>query len=515
MATSGSRIAKNTLALYFRMLLTTGVSLYTSRIVLDALGTSDFGLFAVVGGVVTLMGFLNAATISSTQRFLNFEKGARDTDRQRRVFGTSLLIHILLAGVILLVSETVGMWFLTNKLNVTPGREEAAVWVFQCALLGFLVNTIFSPYNAAIISNERMTAFAYTSLLDAVLRLGVAFALLSYGADKLKLYAVLMLSVSAVLALVYFIYARRNFPECRTKPLKDVAVFREMLSFSSWSVLSNLSVVLRIQGVAILINLFFGVVVNAALGIATQVNTALQSFSAGFTQALNPQIVTNYAAGDIRAMHTLIFNGCRLSFFLVLLFSLPAILETEAILNLWLKDVPQYTTTFVRLMLLQSLIDSFASVLATSQGATGRIKHYHITLSAIGLLNLPISYMLLKMGAMPYMVLMVSTGFAVVIGVLRLVFLRKSIKLPLRLFSRQVVLPCGLATALALVGPLLMKSSMPSSLLISLLVMAASGLSVIVAVALVGVTSAERRRIKDMVVSRLGRRSDMQDGVNR
>lgn len=505
MNSGNGRIARNTLALYFRTVLTVLVSLYTSRIVLNALGTSDFGLYSLVGGIVILMGFINAGLVSSTQRFLNFEKGMRDSAGLGKVFGASLFIHVLMAGVVLLIAETLGLWLLNTQLNIEAERIDAANWVYQCAVASFLVTMLASPYIAAIIANERMTAFAYTGLLDAGLKLAAAWLLLIVGGDKLETYGLLTLTVSVSLALVYILYARRNFPECRFGPNKDDTAFRQMLSFLSWSLVSNLSVILRIQGANIIVNLFFGTLVNAALSIAVQVNTAIQSFSANFIQALNPQIVKNYAVGEMEQMHMLVLNGCRLSFFLILLFALPMLIETEAILHLWLNIVPEHTTAFVRLILIQSLVESFAGVLGTAQGATGNVKRYHLTLSAIGLMNLPVSYLLLEAGFPPYAVIIVAIVFSSIIGATRVLFLRKSIALSARAFLSRVVVRCAGAALLAPAAPLAMRYFMQDTLLNSLAVCTVAGLSVIVAVALVGVSGNERRMIIGLASSRLRR----------
>lgn len=503
MGSSNARIAKNTLALYFRMILTLVVSLYTSRLVLGALGASDFGLYSLVGGVVALMGFLNATMVSSTQRFLNFEKGARDSDKVKRVFATSLFIHILLSGVILILAETGGLWLLNGQLNIEPDRMEAANWVYQCAVASFLISTVTSPYTAAIIANERMTAFAYMSLLQVGLRLAAVYILLAVDRDKLIAYAILNLVASIAVSGAFVAYSLRYFPECRATPRRDKTIFSHMLSFSTWSVISNLSIVLRIQGVNIVLNLFFGTLVNAAMGIAIQVNTAIQSFSGNFIQALNPQIVKNYASGDLDQMRKLVLNGCRLSFYLILLFSLPALMETEAILHLWLKNVPEHTEDFVRLILVQSLVESFAGVLATAQGATGNVRRYHLTLSTIGLMNVPLSYLMMKAGFMPYIVLVVAIVLSAMIGVGRVLFLRKSIGLPVRMFFSTVVARCSSVIALALLLPLAMQTLIPPTLPITILICVVSAMSVIAAVAAVGISRDERQAIAVMISGRL------------
>ncbi|MFA7439777.1 MAG: lipopolysaccharide biosynthesis protein [Sphingomonadaceae bacterium] len=503
--TGNARIARNTLALYFRSILTMVVALYTSRIVLNELGASDYGLYSLVGGVLALMSFFNTSMASSTQRFLNFEKGKRNTARLRGVFGTSLYIHILLVGGILLMAETVGLWFLNTQLNIDPGRMDAANWVYQCTVLSFLAGTIVSPYVASIVANERMTTFAYVTLLGVCLKLLAAYLLQVMGGDKLELFAVLTLIASLVPSLIYMLYARRNFPECRAGPCKDNSLLRQMLSFTSWTLTSHISVILRTQGLAIILNLFFGTLINAALGIAMQVNGAIRSFSTNFTQALNPQIVQNYAADALEKMRTLVMSGCRLSFFLVLLFSLPALIETETILRLWLKNVPDYTVIFVRLILIQSLVEAMAGPMATAQGATGNVKRYHLTLSIIGLMNLPASYMLLKAGLPPYVTFYVAILFSAIIGVSRIIFLRKSINLSMRAFVRDVVTRCSLVAILAPVVPVMMHYLMDDSLVNAFIICAVSCISVIIFVALFGINDKERKFFFERITKKLTR----------
>ncbi|AWI75265.1 holin [Parazoarcus communis] len=504
----GRRIARNTLALYFRTLLTTVVALYTSRVILEALGVSDFGLFSLVGGLMVLMGFLNAAMTAATQRFLNFEKGRSGTsDDVQRVFATSLFIHLMLAVVILLIAETLGLWFLNTQLNIAPDRMDAANWVYQCALLAFLVNVVTAPFNAAIIANERMAAFAYVSIVDVGLRLAVAYALFRVSGDRLQVYAVLMLVVAALVAGVYGWYARRNFSECHTRPARDPRLFREILSFSSWSILSNLSVVLRLQGTNVILNLIFGTLVNAAFGLALQVSNALQSFTSSFIQALNPQIVKTYAAGDLAQMHTLVLKGARLAFFLVLLMVLPVLIEAEALLGIWLSTVPEHTVVFIQLVLIQALVESFAGVTGTAQAATGKVRTYHLTVSTIGMTNLPISYVFLSQGFAPEIVFVVAIVLSALIAVARLYFLRHSIALPMMLFARDVGLRCGAVLMLAPLAPLAVKYHAPETLFGIFLVCAVAGISVVAAVAVIGLHRDERRIVLDIFARRFGKPS--------
>jgi O-antigen/teichoic acid export membrane protein len=500
MNAANGRIAKNTLALYFRLILTLGVALYTSRIILGALGVSDFGLYGVVGGVVTLLGLFNATMSASTQRFLNFQKGSRDVGQLKRVFGTSLLIHFILAAVILALAQTAGLWLLNTKLTIDPARMGAANWAYQCSIFSFIAASLGAPFNAAIIANERMSVFAYISIIDALLKLAVAFAVQYFDADKLELYAALILVVSLVVQLIYVLYCRRSFAECRTGPIKDKALFGQMISFSGWTVTSHLSVVLRTQGVNVLLNVFFGTVVNAAQGVAMQLSNAINGFSSSFTQAMNPQIVMSYAAGDLERTRSLVMNGCRFSFFLVFLFSLPVLVETEALLKLWLRDVPDYAVGFVRLLLLQVLIESFASVMGTAQGATGRVKRYHLTISSIGLMNLPLSYATLRAGFEPYSVYWVAVVVSLAVGLGRLVFLSNSIGLSARGFASGVLSRCLVVSLLSLSIPLVLKALVPPNLTGSLVVCVVCWISALLAIATVGIRREERAYILAKVV---------------
>lgn len=503
MSVDNKRIARNTLALYFRMILTVLVTLYTSRIILTALGVSDFGLFGLVGGVVLLLGFLNAAMVSSIQRFLNFEKGTEFRGGPRtRVFATGLGIQLLLALGILVLAETLGLWFLNTRLSIDPERLAAANWVYQCAILSFLTVVIMAPYNAVIVANERMSAFAYISILDVSLKLALALALVHLPGDKLKVYAVLTLLASVTVAAVYALYALRNFSETRTRPRRDRELFGQMLSFSSWSILSNLSVVLRLQGTNIALNLMFGTLVNAAFGLAMQVGNTVQNLSSSFIQAINPQIVKTYAAGDLQQMHRLVLVGCRLSFFLVLFFVLPALLEAEALLRLWLVDVPQHTTVFVQLVLIQAQVESFAGVMATAQGATGRVRLYHMVLSATGLMNLPVSYFLLRAGFAPQVVFQVAIVLSGVICIIRLLFLHKSIELPIGRFLREVALPCAAVVTLAPLLPLLARQHVmigPPGIIV---VLGTAVLSILGCVALLGLTRDERGMVTTKIMGK-------------
>jgi len=504
-----NRIAKNTLALYFRALLMMIIALYTSRVVLKALGVSDFGLFNLVGGMMVLMGFINAAMIAATQRFLNYEKGGvENVVAVRRVFAASLWNHLLIAAVVFCVAETAGLWFLNTKLTIDPDKVVAANLLYQCAVGAFLTKVIIAPYNAAIVANERMTALAYIGIFEVTMKLLLAEGMLFVPNRRLEVYSVLFLLVSLVTAATYIVYVLRRFPESRTRPRYAVNLSRQILSFASWSILSNLSVVLRLQGTNVIMNLIFGTRMNAAYGLSLQAGNALKTFTDSFVQALNPQIVKSWAAGNCIAMHEFILRGFRFAFFLMLFMMLPLILTAETLLDIWLIEVPQYTLEFVRLILVQTLLEAFSGVIGTAQGATGRVKSYHITLSVIGLLNLPISYFLLRAGAAPTSVFTVSITLSLIMTLIKMIFLHHSIKLPIRRFLTEVVNRIMLVSILSSIIPIVLYRMLSTSLANAFLIILVTCLSVLITVLTIGLKRDERQFILEKLLLISGQKRD-------
>ena len=340
---NNKRIAKNTFLLYFRMLFTMMVSLYTSRVVLATLGVEDFGIYNVVGGVVTMFAIISTSLSSAISRFITIELGKGDLRRLKTVFSTAVVIQFLMALVVVILAELIGVWFLNNKMNIPEVRMNAANWVLQFSIFTFGVNLICIPFNALIIAHERMSAFAYVSILEVSLKLLIVYLLVLMSVDKLIVYGALLLVVAIVITFAYFIYCRRHFKECKCFCRIDRFLLKRMLSFSGWNFIGASSAILRDQGVNIAINLFCGPTVNAARGMAVQVNHAINSFAQNFMTALNPQITKSFAVGDSKYMFTLIFQGARLSFYMLLFLSLPVLMSTEYILSIWLKIVPDYT----------------------------------------------------------------------------------------------------------------------------------------------------------------------------
>lgn len=445
---NNKRIAKNTLFLYIRMLLIMGVTLYTSRVVLQVLGVEDFGIYNVVGGIVVLFTFVNSAMITSTQRFLNYELGRGNQEATQKVFSASITIHLGIALLTLLLAETVGLWFLDNYIKYPLGREYAVMLTYQFTILSTCINILRTPFNAAIIAHERMSFYAYISVIEVVLRLLIVFLLALSFWDRLILYSVLTFVVFFLVLICYYLYCRHSFAVCKYICFWDKRIYLDLLGFSGWSLFGGVANMGASQGLNILLNIFFGVTVNAAMGIANQVHVAVSSFVGSFQTAFNPQIVKSYASGDKYYFINLIMHTSKYSYFLLFAISLPLYICCEEILTLWLGDVPEYTVSFCRLMILFSLLDAIQGPLWVSVQATGKIRNYQILMSIIILSNLPISYLFLKLGYEPEYVLVIKVLLNVFILFVRLWYLRRLYGFPVRRYMRETILRASLVTVI-------------------------------------------------------------------
>lgn len=451
---NSKRIAKNTMMLYIRMLLLMAVTLYTSRVVLKALGVNDFGIYNVVGGVVTMFSILSNSLSSAISRFITYELGKENFTKLKNIFSTAVTIQITLAVAITLIAEIVGLWFLNTKMNIPTERMEAANWTFQFSVITFVINLISVPYNAAIIAHEKMSAFAYISILEALLKLSIAFLIIISPIDKLIFYACLICIISLIIRLIYGHYCKSHFKECTYSFYWDKDLLKQMFGFAGWNFIGSSSALLRDQGGNILINLFFGPAVNAARGIAFQVNTATQNFIASFTMALNPQITKSYASNNYDYMMKLVFKGARFSFYLLLILTLPIFLNTNYILKLWLGIVPEHTIQFIRLILVFTLSESISQPLITAQHATGKIKNYQIIVGGLQMLNLPIAYLALKNGAIPETIFFVAIAISQICLITRLWMMKTSINLSILGFYSKVYLNILKVSLVAIILPI-------------------------------------------------------------
>lgn len=493
-----ARLAKNTMFLYFRMIFIMAVTLYTSRVVLRVLGVEDFGIFNVVAGVVAMFGFLNSSMSATTQRFISFSLGRGD-DNLNKVFSTCVLTHALIALGVLVLVESVGLWFLYNKMIIPEVRMDAAFWVFQFSVLSTVVTVMSIPFNADIIAHEKMSAFAYISIVEVCLKLLIVFLLDVGNIDKLVLYGFLLLLVQCGIFLTYMGYCLRHFKESRFRFVYEKKLFSEVFSFAGWNLWGYLASILYTQGLNILLNVFFGPVVNAARGLANQVDGAIRLFASNFQMAINPQIVKTYAAKDLESMHKLVFRSSKFSFFLLLALSLPVMIEAPVILRLWLSTVPDWTASFLRLMLVVVIVDSVANPLMTSAAATGRIKLYQSVLGGIQLLIVPVAYVVLRMGGEPNSVFVVHLCICLIAFAVRLFIVRGMIGLSIKKYLMEVCVKSGVVTVVATVLPLTLYFSMTNSLLSAIVVVFVSLGSVAVSAYAIGLTKSERVFVSDKI----------------
>ena len=494
---NNKRIAKNTLLLYVRMLFGMLVSLYTSRVILQTLGVEDYGVYNVVGGVISMFTFLNSAMSSATSRYITFEIGKGNMEQLKKVFSTSLQIHAIIALLIVILGETVGLWFLMNELVIPDGRMDAAMWVYQCSVVTAVVNIMSVPYNADIIAHEKMSAFAYISVLEIILKLAIVYLLVVLPFDKLKVYAVLVLMVGLLIRYIYTRYCHKHFEESHYIHRIDKALLKEMSSFAGWSFWGNLAAILYTQGLNMMLNIFFGPVVNAARGIATQIQGVVQQFVANFQMALNPQITKTYASGELDKMHSLMFRSARFSFMLMFFLSLPIMLETSYILTLWLGIVPENTVIFARIIIAISLIYTIANPCVIANQATGKVKVYQAVVGGLLLLILPISYIVLKMGAPAYSVFIVHFCVESVAQFARMYMLRNMIDLPLLSYVKNIYLPIMGVVLLSVVLPMLVYNNMQEGIIRLLAVGMTCVISVAMTSLFIGMTRNERTFLID------------------
>lgn len=468
------------------------VSLYTSRVVLNTLGVVDFGIYNVVGGVVMMFSFLNSAMASSTQRYLTFELGKKNLSGLRKVFSTSIYIHWLVALIILILSETIGLWFFKTKMNIPPERMEAAGWVYQLAILTTMIMVTTVPFTAVIIAYEKMNIFAYISIVEVSLKLLAVILLSHLNYDKLILFAALILLVSLLVRVIYNVYCKKILPNIATTKFEDWSLLKEMANFAGWSLFGNLAFMALTQGLNLLLNVFFNPAINAARAVSVQVQTAVSGFCGNFQVAINPQITKNYASDDRDQMHKLIFSSSKFSFFLLFFFSLPIILEAETILRLWLKIVPPHTVNFLRIIMIISMVDALANPLITAAQATGQIKIYQLIVGGILLLIVPVSYVMLKIVAIPEIVYFVQLTFVIIAQIARIILIKPMIKLSLKAYFNQVFIKVMIVATVSSILPLIIFFHWQDGAIKSVLIFCASLVSITFAIYLFGLNNNEK-----------------------
>lgn len=463
-SSKNKRIAKNTLVLYVRMLFLMVINLYTSRVILSALGVDDFGIYNVVGGFVALFAIVSRSLSGAESRFLNYAMGSGDKERVKTTFSSTVTIQILLACIVAILAEAIGVWFLNNKMVIPQDRLVAANWCFQLSVLTFCYNLFAVPYNAAIIAHERMSIFAYVSIIEGAAKLGISYLIFCSPIDKLVFYAILLCLLQIIIRELYRSYCKKNFEECTYKFIYDKNFLKELLSYAGWGYIGSTAEVLRNQGINVLINLFFGPAINAARAIANQVLHAVDGFINNFMVAVRPQMVQSYAAGNIIYVNDLIIKSSKFSYYLFLILSLPIIFNTDALLHLWLKVVPDQCAIFIQLTLVFTMITILYRPISIAQAATGKIRDYQIVVSGVQLLNLPISYCCLKLGCPVVIVLVVAIVLAMIVLFLSMYMIKRIMPFNAMAFTRQVLLRVLLVTIMAIIVPSLISSFLPHNL---------------------------------------------------
>lgn len=491
-AQKNKRIAKNTILLYIRMVFSMLVALYTSRVILNALGENDYGIYGVVGGIVVFFNVISGSLNAAISRFITYELGKGNVERLNKVFCTSLNIQFLMSVVFLVFAEIIGVWFLENKMNIPEGRMYAAHWVLQCSILSFIVGLISVPYNATIIAHEHMGAFAYLSILSTFLNLAVALVINFVSFDKLIFYALAIVGINILMRIIYGVYCKLHFQEAHWHFVKDKELMQKMTSFAGWNFLGASSGVLLGQGVNILMNIFFGVAVNAARSIASQVDNAVNMLVNNFTMALNPQITKSYAAGDMTYMHDLVCKGAKYSFFIMLIPTLPILLETPQILVLWLKQVPDYTVVFTRLTILISLNAVLSQTLITSMLATGDIKKYQIIVGGLNLSVFPLAYIAFRLGFPPYSSYIIQfVIYGIELGA-RMILLKGMIKLPIKKYLNEVLIRVIFVAIVAALIPIAMTLTIQENIIRLMLVTSVSVVCAFLSIFFLGLSARER-----------------------
>ena len=507
---NSKRIAKNTIYLYLRQILVMVVALYTSRVVLATLGEVDYGIYNVVGGVVTLFTFLNFAMACATNRFITFELGRKDYEKLNVVFSYSVLIHIVIAILILILGETVGLWFFHTQMNIPAERMHAASWVYQFSIFACMVNIMCVPYNALITSHEKMNVYAIFSIIEVVLKLVIVWVLVLFGTDKLILYAILMFCVSLLIRILNQTYTIRTFKKVHFIRCKDRQTLKDMFGYAGWSLVGSLAVILFDQGVNVLLNIFFGPVVNAARGVSMQIKTAVVNFSNNFQQALSPQINKSYASENLLYMHTLIFAASKYTYYVMFLMALPISLLANQILSLWLVDVPDHTANFTVLVLIISILQAMGQPMSNAAGANGHIRNFQLIVGGINLSLLPVAWLILKEYPIPELVFMLHILVNIIAQIARLLIVKPMISLSLREYTRKVVLPCFGVTILSVPVPLIMRLLLPNDFMGLVAVLFTCILCTMASVYYVGMSSNERimvaQKLRGMVNSKWRKR---------
>lgn len=505
-SSNNKRIAKNTIALYFRQILIMLVSLYTSRVILQVLGVDDFGIYNVVGGVVTMFSFITGTMSSASQRFLAYDMAKGDQIKLRQTFSLILMSYFILIAITVFLSESIAVWFLNTHMTIPPDRIYAANWVLQFSILTFCFHILQAPYMSVIIAHEEMSVYAYASIVEVVLKLVIVYMLQIFAYDKLIVYAILMCLSSLGIFMFYWLYCRRKFTESNYKFYYDRKELKNLCSYAWWNVIGSLAIMLRSQGINVLLNMFFNPTINAARGIAYQVNTAVTSFYTNFYTAVRPQIVKSYASGDNEKMLSLICNSSRFAYFLILIIIMPLMFYAQDILVIWLKTPPELTDIFMQTVLVSALIETLSMPLVSGMQAANRIKEIQLTVSMLYLLNIPVSYILLRMGFPAVTPMYVNIVLILIAFVPRLWLAHSILGLSLKKYAGDVLLSISHVSFISIIICYFIYQIIPNDNIINVLIAAVLMLSTtLFVVSLLGMTKKERNMVISTIKNKLNK----------
>lgn len=496
---NNKRLAKNTLFLYFRMFIIMGVTFYTTRVVLQVLGVSDYGIYNTVAGVVVLFAFLNTAMITTTQRYLNYYLGKDDEQIVELCFSMSLIVHVAIGVLLVVLAECIGLWFIYFKMSLPTDRMDAALWTLHLAVLTTFFNVVRSPYNACMIAYEKMDFYAYISIFEAILKLAIVYVLLLSNNDRLILYGVLVLAVSILIMLAYKIYCNRNYEISKFKFRWDKPMFMSLFQFSSFSLLGNAANAGTQQGVNMIVNIFAGVAANAAIGVSNQLSHGIYSFITNFQVAFNPTLIKTYAQNEFGELRSLIYRVSKYSYFLMFIISLPVLVYCDEFLAIWLKEVPDFTSAFCRLTIASLLIDTIAEPLWKTVQASGNIKRYQLTVSAILLCNLPLAYFLLHIGWSPVWVFVVKFALNFLAYLYRYFYVQSLINLQLHDYYRLTLIPIITISLLSLTTAYIIHFSTINFVTGSCMIVVITGCALM----LIGLSSKERAFVLDAIAKKI------------
>ncbi|MGI6445948.1 MAG: polysaccharide biosynthesis protein [Candidatus Ozemobacteraceae bacterium] len=491
---NNKRIAKNTALLYIRLLMVMVLSFFTSRELLAVLGEVDYGLANVIAGVVSMFSFLSGMMTSAASRYFAFEIGIKKFDVLKKVFNLTRLIYCVLFFIILILSETVGLWFFYNKIVIPEVRLNAAFWFFQFSVATFLIHLLVIPYNSLVIAHENITVFSVISVFEAMAKLGVIYAIGLSKFDSLSTYGGLLTIVSAISFFAYFAVCKKHYPESHFEFYFEKKLFYEIVMFSGWNLFGAISGLFTNVFVNVILNNYFGAAINAARGVATQVSAAVSGFMQNFLTAARPQIMKYWSTGDKQAMYLLVSRSSKFGFFLMLFLALPVLFEAEALLEIWLKKVPEYTAIFTRLIIIGVLIDTFSYPLMTAAQATGRVALYQSVVGSMLWMNLPISWSLLKNGYPPESTAWTAIFVSLACLLARIILVKRITDLPITIFIRSVIIPAALVLLLSLLLPFYVYSSLTVGYFRIFIQSLACLFSISCAILLVGLSSAERNK---------------------